>query len=126
MLNNSIPLLRGKNKTLENMTYRDAQAAKIMRDILFRTDFWGMSVCIVEFVYLHCSGLRAGSFVWILREYLVRAASIINWDTSCKLCCFQLVIINKALYLYVTRETLHVSQHALRPNCLILHRSPHQ
>ena len=45
MLNNSIPLLREKNKTLENMTYRDAEGAKIMRDILFRTDFWGMSVC---------------------------------------------------------------------------------
>ena len=45
MLNKSIPLLREKNKTLESMNYRDAEAAKIMRDILFRTDFWGMSVC---------------------------------------------------------------------------------
>jgi len=46
MLNKSIPLLREKNKTLETMTYRDAEGAKIMRNILFRTDFWGMSVCI--------------------------------------------------------------------------------
>ena len=46
MLNKSIPLLREKNKTLENMSYRDKEAAKIMRDTLFRTDFWGMSVCI--------------------------------------------------------------------------------
>ena len=45
MLNKSIPLLREKNQTLETMTYRDKEAAKIMRDTLFRTDFWGMSVC---------------------------------------------------------------------------------
>ena len=45
MLNKSIPLLREKNKTLESMSYRDKEAAKIMRDTLFRTDFSGMSVC---------------------------------------------------------------------------------
>ena len=45
MLNKSIPLLREKNKTLENMNYRDAEGAAIMRDILSQTDFWGMSVC---------------------------------------------------------------------------------
>ena len=45
MLNKSIPLLREKNKTLEGMDYGDADGAKMMRDILFRTDFWGMSVC---------------------------------------------------------------------------------
>ena len=45
MLNKSIPLLREKNQTLETMSYRDKEAAKIMRDTLFRTDFWGMSVC---------------------------------------------------------------------------------
>ena len=45
MLNKSIPLLREKNKTLETMSYRDKEAAKVMRDTLFRTDFWGMSVC---------------------------------------------------------------------------------
>ncbi|CAH3032189.1 unnamed protein product [Porites lobata] len=43
MLNKSIPLLREKNKTLEGMDYGDADGAKMMRDILFRTDFWGMS-----------------------------------------------------------------------------------
>ncbi|KAJ7383923.1 hypothetical protein OS493_024608 [Desmophyllum pertusum] len=43
MLNKSIPLLREKNKTLETMNYGDKETAKIMRDILFRTDFWGMS-----------------------------------------------------------------------------------
>ena len=45
MLNKSIPLFREKNQTLETMSYRDKEAAKIMRDTLFRTDFWGMSVC---------------------------------------------------------------------------------
>ena len=45
MLNTSVPLLQEKNKTLENMNYGDAEGAKIMRDILFQTDFWGMSVC---------------------------------------------------------------------------------
>ena len=45
MLNKSIPLLREKNKTLEAMDYGDADGAQMMRDILFRTDFWGMSVC---------------------------------------------------------------------------------
>ena len=45
MLNKSIPLLREKNKTLEGMDYGDADGAQMMRDILFRTDFWGMSVC---------------------------------------------------------------------------------
>ena len=45
MLNKSIPLLREKNKTLETLSYRDKEAAKVMRDTLFRTDFWGMSVC---------------------------------------------------------------------------------
>ena len=45
MLNKSIPLLREKNKTLEGMDYGDADGAKMMKDILFRTDFWGMSVC---------------------------------------------------------------------------------
>ena len=45
MLNKSIPLLQEKNKTLETMNYRDKDGATIMRDILFRTDFWGMSVC---------------------------------------------------------------------------------
>lgn len=45
MLKKCIPLLRKKNKTLENMSYKDAEGAKIMRDILFRTDFAGMSVC---------------------------------------------------------------------------------
>ena len=44
MLNKSIPLLREKNRTLETMTYRDGVRANIMRDILSRTDFWGMSV----------------------------------------------------------------------------------
>ena len=44
MLNKSIPLLREKNKTLETMKYGDKEAAEIMTDILFRTDFWGMSV----------------------------------------------------------------------------------
>ncbi|KAM7428279.1 hypothetical protein ABFA07_020719 [Porites harrisoni] len=43
MLNKSIPLLREKNKTLEGMDYGDADGAQMMRDILFRTDFWGMS-----------------------------------------------------------------------------------
>ncbi|XP_078375007.1 gamma-aminobutyric acid type B receptor subunit 1-like [Oculina patagonica] len=43
MLNKSIPLLRERNKTLETMNYRDKEGAMIMRDILFRTDFWGMS-----------------------------------------------------------------------------------
>ena len=47
MLNKSIPLLREKNKTLETMKYGDKQGAEIMRDILFRTDFWGMSVSFV-------------------------------------------------------------------------------
>ena len=51
MLNKSIPMLREKNKTLEGMNYRDAEGAKIMRDILFQTDFWGMSVC--TFAYIH-------------------------------------------------------------------------
>ena len=46
MLNKSIPLLREKNKTLENLSYRDAEAAMIMRDVLSQTDFWGMSVCL--------------------------------------------------------------------------------
>ena len=45
MLNKSIPLLREKNKTLEGMDYGDADGAQMMTDILFRTDFWGMSVC---------------------------------------------------------------------------------
>ena len=45
MLNKSIPLLQEKNQTLETMSYRDKEAAKVMRDTLFRTDFWGMSVC---------------------------------------------------------------------------------
>ena len=44
MLNKSIPLLREKNKTLETLKYGDKEAAEIMRDLLFRTDFWGMSV----------------------------------------------------------------------------------
>lgn len=44
MLNKSIPLLREKNRTLETMTYRDEVRANIMRDILSRTEFWGMSV----------------------------------------------------------------------------------
>ncbi|XP_029193493.2 gamma-aminobutyric acid type B receptor subunit 1-like isoform X2 [Acropora millepora] len=43
MLNKSIPLLREKNRTLETMTYRDGVRANIMRDILSRTEFWGMS-----------------------------------------------------------------------------------
>ncbi|XP_068698706.1 gamma-aminobutyric acid type B receptor subunit 2-like isoform X2 [Montipora foliosa] len=43
MLNNSIHLLREKNRTLENVTYRDGVPAEIMRDVLFRTNFWGMS-----------------------------------------------------------------------------------
>ncbi|XP_073258670.1 gamma-aminobutyric acid type B receptor subunit 2-like [Porites lutea] len=43
MLNKSISLLREKNKTLENMTYRDVEGARIMRNLLFQTDFWGMS-----------------------------------------------------------------------------------
>ena len=46
MLNKSIPLLREKNKTLENLSYCDAEAATIMRDVLSQTDFWGMSVCL--------------------------------------------------------------------------------
>lgn len=46
MLNKSIPLLREKNRTLETMTYRDGVRANIMRDILSRTEFCGMSVCI--------------------------------------------------------------------------------
>ena len=50
MLNKSIPLLREKNKTLETMNYGDKETAKIMRDILFRTDFWGMSVSILFLV----------------------------------------------------------------------------
>ena len=45
MLNKSISLLREKNKTLEKMKYHDAEGTKIMKDILFQTDFRGMSVC---------------------------------------------------------------------------------
>ena len=58
MLNKSIPLLGEKNKTLESMSYKDAEGAKIMRDILFRTDFAGMSVCTLAqsfFIYLFFS-----------------------------------------------------------------------
>ena len=50
MLNKSIPLFRERNQTLETMNYWDKEAAKIMRDILFRTDFWGMSVCTLLLV----------------------------------------------------------------------------
>ena len=50
MLNKSISLLREKNKTLENMTYRDVEGARIMRNLLFQTDFWGMSVCTVAYI----------------------------------------------------------------------------
>ena len=57
MLNKSIPLLLEKNKTLETVNYRDKEAAKIMRDILFRTDFWGMSVCTLS-LWSHCRHLR--------------------------------------------------------------------
>lgn len=56
MLNKSIPLLREKNQTLETMTYRDKEAAKIMRDTLFRTDFWGMSVCTYVIHYHRSAG----------------------------------------------------------------------
>ena len=52
MLNKSISLLREKNKTLENMTYRDDEGARIMRNLLFQTDFWGMSVCICSLEYI--------------------------------------------------------------------------
>lgn len=50
MLNKSIPRLRAKNKTLETVKYGDKEVAEIMTDILFRTDFWGMSVCKVVLV----------------------------------------------------------------------------
>ena len=50
MLNKSIPQLRAKNKTLETVKYGDKEVAEIMTDILFRTDFWGMSVCKVVLV----------------------------------------------------------------------------
>ncbi|XP_027040338.1 gamma-aminobutyric acid type B receptor subunit 2-like [Pocillopora damicornis] len=43
MLNKSIPRLRARNKTLETVKYGDKEVAEIMTDILFRTDFWGMS-----------------------------------------------------------------------------------
>ena len=44
MLNKSIPLLEEKNKTLETIKYGDKETAEIMKDILFRTNFTGMSV----------------------------------------------------------------------------------
>ena len=44
MLNKSIPLLGEKNKTLETIKYGDKETAEIMKDILFRTNFTGMSV----------------------------------------------------------------------------------
>ena len=50
MLNKSISLLREKNKTLENMTYRDVEGARIMSNLLFQTDFWGMSVCTLAYI----------------------------------------------------------------------------
>ena len=61
MLNKSIPLLREKNKTLESMSYRDKEAAKIMRDTLFLTDFWGMSVC----TYVMFAATELGNFSYL-------------------------------------------------------------
>ena len=54
MLNKSIPLLREKNKTLETLKYKDKEVAEIMRDILFLTDFWGMSVRTLSLVIALC------------------------------------------------------------------------
>lgn len=58
MLNKSIPLLQEKNLTLETMSYRDKEAAKVMRDTLFRTDFWGMSVCTFVMLLYYLSILE--------------------------------------------------------------------
>ncbi|CAH3143342.1 unnamed protein product, partial [Porites evermanni] len=58
MLNKSISLLREKNKTLENMTYRDVEGARIMRNLLFQTDFWGMSA--------YKEGLYGSKYVWLI------------------------------------------------------------
>ena len=44
MLDKSIPLLGEKNKTFETIKYGDKETAEIMKDILFRTNFTGMSV----------------------------------------------------------------------------------
>lgn len=66
MLNKSIPLLREKNKTLESMSYRDKEAATIMRDMLFRTDFWGMSVCTYVMFTIPILGNFADLFFWVV------------------------------------------------------------
>ena len=63
MLNKSISLLQEKNKTLENMTYRDEEGATIMRNLLFQTDFWGMSVCICTLAYTAISRRVVGKNV---------------------------------------------------------------
>ena len=114
MLNKSIPLLREKNKTLESMSYRDKEAAKIMRDMLFRTDFWGMSVCTYVMFTIPILGNFADLFFWVVLtvptavqwQRLSRAARVqsteldIVSESLCNLCALALWL---ALHIFATQ-----------------------